>query len=338
MNKPLSMTAGLLVGLLCLIGGLLAAFMVGRFSISISGMIQLLSDIWQGRSLPGDPIATIVINIRGPRIIGAIVIGASLAMAGAAYQGLFRNPLVSPDLLGASTGAALGTVLGIFFSLGIVAIQGAAFSGGILAVVLVYSIAATLRADDRLLILVLTGVVLGSLLGACIGLIKYLADPYNQLPAMTFWLLGSLSSFNKNDLPLLIFPSMFGAMILFALRWQMNAMSMPEEEARALGVRTELVRSLVILAATLLTAASVTAAGVIGWIGLIVPHIARFLVGPSFHALLPTSALIGASFLLLIDTAARSIAPIEIPLGILTALMGAPVFIWVMANARKSWA
>jgi iron complex transport system permease protein len=212
------------------------------------------------------------------------MIGAALAIAGTAFQGLFRNPLVSPDLLGASSGAALGSVLGIYFSLGVLAIEAFAFGGGLLAVAAVYLIGSAIRVRDPVLVLVLTGVVIGALLGAGVGLVKYIADPYNQLPAMTFWLLGSLAAINIADLAPLFGPVALGTLILVALRWRMNVMSLPDEEARALGVPTGPLRVAIVAAATLVTSASVAAAGIIGWVGLVVPHIARTDRGPARHS------------------------------------------------------
>jgi iron complex transport system permease protein len=263
--------------------------------------------------------------------------GAALAVAGTAFQGLFRNPLVSPDLLGASSGAALGAVLGIYLSLGVFAVQVLAFVGGLAAVVAVYLIGSTVRARDPILVLVLTGVVIGALLGAGVGLVKYIADPYNQLPAMTFWLLGSLAAASAADLIPLFGPVALGTLILLALRWRMNVLSLPDEEARALGLPTGPMRVAVIAAATLVTSASVATAGIIGWVGLVVPHIARTLVGPDFGRLIPTAALLGGGFLLVIDTLARTAAAIEIPLGILTAIVGTPFFVWLLTGVSKTW-
>jgi iron complex transport system permease protein len=228
-------------------------------------------------------------------------------------------------------------VLGIYLSLGVLGIQTLAFGGGLLAVAAVYMIGSALRGGDTILVLVLTGVVVGSLLGAGVGLVKYLADPYNQLPAMTFWLLGSLAGTSAPDLLSLVGPVLLGILVLLALRWRMNAMSLPEEEARALGVPTGPLRAAVVAAATLVTAASFSAAGVIGWVGLVVPHLARFLVGPSFPRLLPTAAVLGGGYLLLIDTLARTLASVEIPLGILTAVIGTPFFIGLLRQAHRSW-
>ncbi|HXW28399.1 MAG TPA: iron ABC transporter permease, partial [Xanthobacteraceae bacterium] len=282
-------------------------------------------------------IQTVIFEIRGPRVLAAVLVGAALAVAGTAFQGLFRNPLVSPDILGASSGAALGAVTGIYFSLGAFGVEGLAFAGGLAAVATVYGIGSALRSPDPVLVLVLTGVVVGALLGAGVGLVKYLADPYNQLPAMTFWLLGSLAATNVADLLPLFTPIAVGTLILLGLRWRLNALSLPDEEARALGLATGPVRMAVIAAASLVTAASVALAGIIGWVGLVVPHLARFLVGPDFARLLPTAAILGGGYLLLIDTLARAAATVEIPLGILTAVIGTPFFIWLLTSAHKSW-
>jgi iron complex transport system permease protein len=333
-----SSAPGLLIALAILIAGLLLAFMVGRYPVSIGDVFHVVLAKLTGRAADTPAAVTNVIwEIRGPRVIAAALIGAALAIAGTAFQGLFRNPLVSPDLLGASSGAALGAVLGIYFSLGVLAIEGFAFIGGLLAVAAVYLIGSAIRVRDPVLVLVLTGVVIGSLLGAGVGLLKYLADPYNQLPAMTFWLLGSLAGVNIADLLPLFAPVAFGTLVLLALRWRMNVMSLPEEEARALGVPTAPLRVAIVAAATLVTSASVASAGIIGWVGLVVPHIARTLVGPDFARLIPAAALLGAGFLLLIDTLARTLTTTEVPLGILTALIGTPFFIWLLAGVSKTW-
>ena len=333
-----SSAPGFLISFLVLIAGLLLAFTVGRYPVSLSDLFAVISAKLTGQT-PEVPSAveTVICQVRGPRIIAAILVGAALAVAGTAFQGLFRNPLVSPDILGASSGAALGAVLGIFASLGVFAIQALAFAGGLVAVALVYAVGSAVRARDPVLVLVLAGVVIGALLGAGVGLIKYLADPYNQLPAMTFWLLGSLAATGPSDLIPLFGPVALGTVALLALRWRMNVMSLPDEEARALGVPTGSLRIVIVAAATLVTSASVATAGIIGWVGLVVPHIARTLVGPDFGRLIPAAALIGGGFLLLIDTLARSAAAVEIPLGILTALVGTPFFIWLLASVAKTW-
>jgi len=329
---------GLAIALAVLGAGLVVAFTVGRYPVSIAELIDVLWSRLLGRpsSAPG-AVENVVLLVRGPRVVAAVLVGSALAVAGTAFQGLFRNPLVSPDILGASSGAALGAVLGIFFSLGVVGIELLAFAGGLAAVAAVYVIGSVLRSRDPILVLVLTGVVVGALLGSGVGLVKYLADPYNQLPAMTFWLLGSLAATGVSDLVPLFGPVALGTLVLMALRWRMNVMSLPEEEARALGVPTGYLRVAIVTAATLVTSASVATAGVIGWVGLIVPHLARSLVGPDFSRLLPTAAILGGGYLLFIDTLARTASSVEIPLGILTAVIGTPFFIWLLASVQRTW-
>ena len=331
-------SSGLLIALALLIVALLLAFTLGRYPVGLGDLFKVIAaKITDHPSDVPAAAANVIWQVRGPRILAAVLVGAALAIGGTAFQGLFRNPLVSPDLLGASSGAALGAVLGIYFSLGVFAIQALAFFGGLVAVAAVYLIGSVVRARDPVLVLVLTGVVIGALLGAGVGLVKYVADPYNQLPAMTFWLLGSLAATSVADLVPLFGPIALGSLILVALRWRMNVLSLPEEEARALGLPTGPLRVAVIAAATLVTSASVATAGIIGWVGLVVPHIARTLVGPDFARLIPTAALLGGGFLLVIDTLARTLGAIEIPLGILTAVIGTPFFIWLLAGVSKTW-
>ena len=329
---------GLAIATAVLMAGLLLAFTVGRYPVSLGDLLTVLVAKVTGQTADvPTAVQSVVLQVRGPRVLAAALVGAALAVAGTAFQGLFRNPLVSPDILGASSGAALGAVTGIFFSLGVLAIQALAFVGGLIAVAAVYMIGSAVRARDPILVLVLTGVVVGALLGAGVGLVKYLADPYNQLPAMTFWLLGSLAAANVSDLLPLFGPVALGTAVLIALRWRMNVMSLPEEEARSLGVPTGPLRVAIVAAATLTTSASVATAGIIGWVGLVVPHLARSLVGPDFARLLPTAAILGGGYLLVIDTLARTAAEVEIPLGILTAVVGTPFFIWLLASMQRTW-
>jgi iron complex transport system permease protein len=250
---------------------------------------------------------------------------------------MFRNPLVSPDLLGVSAGASLGAILGIVLSLPLLLIQGFAFIGGLAAVAMVYLVAVMVRRHDPVLLLVLAGIAVGALLSAAISLLKILADPYDQLPAITYWLLGSLASTTAGDAGSIVPALLLGLLPLWLLRWRMNLMTLGEEEARALGLETRRLRLLFVAGATLVTAASVSIAGAIGWVGLLVPHVARMLVGPDFTRLLPASALLGAGFLLAVDTLARTMATVEVPLGILTACLGAPFFLWLMASSRRGW-
>ena len=310
----------------------LVAFAVGRYPVSLSELGSLLL----GSGVPVD-VESVIFQVRGPRVLAALLVGAGLAAAGSAYQGMFRNPLVSPDILGVSTGAALGAVLAIFLSENILVMQALAFAGGLGAVALVYAVGSRMRAHDPLLALVLTGVVIGTLLGSAIALVKYLADPYNELPAITFWLLGSLASIAPADLALAFPLALAGLAPLLLLRWRINLLALPDEEARALGVDTRRLRLLVVACATLITASVVAISGIIGWVGLLIPHAARLLVGPDFRRLLPLAMLMGAGFMLAVDTLCRTLAAIEVPPGVLTALIGTPFFLWLFALARRTW-
>jgi iron complex transport system permease protein len=316
---------------LALLAAVLSALAVGRFPIPPGALPELAL----GR---GDPVAlTVFWNVRLPRVLAAMLVGGGLAAAGAAFQGMFRNPLASPDLLGVSVGASLGAVVGILLDLPVVGIQGLAFAGGIGAVTAVSALAALVRGrgTDPVLVLVLAGIALGALLGAAVSLVKVLADPYNQLPAITFWLLGSLSGVTRADLRVAAGPVLLGLLLLATLRWRLNLLTLDEDEARALGVATGRLRALAIGGATLVVAAVTAVAGAVGWVGLIVPHAARLLGGPDLRRLLPLSALLGAAFLLGVDTVARGVARIEIPLGILTATLGTPLFLWLLARAGR---
>jgi len=316
----------------------IASFCVGPYAIAPDDLVRSISSRALDRASGLDPVAeTVIWQIRLPRVLAALAIGAALASAGAAYQGLFRNPLVSPDILGVTAGASLGAVLGIYFSLPVVVIQALAFGGGLFAVALVYLVGWTVRARDPMLVLVLAGVAIGALLGACVSLIKVLADPYNQLPAITYWLLGSLSAVTPGDLISVTPAIVLGLALLMLLRWRVNVMSLDDEEARALGLNTGVLRAVLIVGATLLTAAAVSISGVIGWIGLLTPHVARALVGADFGRLLPTSIMLGGGFLVGVDLIARSAAAIEIPLGVLTAVLGAPFFLYLLASTTRGW-
>jgi iron complex transport system permease protein len=332
-GHPAAIVAGL-AALLALL--MLAAALVGAYPLSFADMAAAVARKLTGAPAQGQ-IDTVLFDIRLPRVFAAVLVGAGVAAAGAAYQTLFRNPLVSPDILGVSTGAGLGAVLGIFLSLPVAGIQLLAFAVGLATVGLVYAIASLVRERDPILVLVLAGVVVGSLAGAAISLLKILADPYDQLPAIVFWLLGSLSAVRKGEVwaaaPLVA----LGLVPLVALRWRINVLSLGDEEAKALGVEAGRLRLFVVAAATLMTASVVAISGVIGWVGLVIPHIAGMAVGPSFDRLLPTAMLLGASYLLLVDTIARTMARIEVPIGILTAIIGAPFFLWLLARGREGW-
>ena len=318
------------VGILALLVAILGALAVGRFPITPTQLWAILTGADTGTG------AIVFWNIRAPRVAAAILVGACLAAAGAAFQGMFRNPLASPDLLGVSAGASLGAVLGIFLGLPVAAVQGMAFAGGIAAVAAVAAVSATVRGQgDPVLVLILAGIALGALMGAAISLLKILADPYNQLPAITFWLLGTLSGATPNDMLAAAPAAIMGLVLLLLLRWRLNLLTLGEDEARALGVNTAAMRAGAVAGATLATASVTALAGAVGWIGLVVPHMARLLGGPDLRRLIPLSALLGAAFLLFVDTLARVAGRTELPLGILTAVLGTPLFLWLLVRLRR---
>lgn len=314
------------------------ALCLGPYPLAPGEALRALGAWLLGSDGPQRPETIVVVNVRLPRVIAALMVGGALAAAGATYQGLFRNPLVSPDILGVSAGASVGAALGIFWSMPVVLIQAMAFAGGVATVTTVYLVAASVRGREPVLVLVLAGVVVGALAGALVSLLKILADPYDQLPAITFWLLGTLSGIKMGDVwssaPIVL----ASVVPLVALRWRMNVLSLGDDEARALGVEAGRLRLLFVAAATLMTASVVAIAGVVGWVGLVMPHVARMLAGPSFSRMLPLSILLGGGYLLLVDTLARTLATTEVPLGILTAFVGAPFFLYLLARGRQAWA
>ncbi|MDN3519526.1 iron ABC transporter permease [Aquisalimonas lutea] len=331
--------AGYVLPVLAILGLVALAFNLGRYPVAPGQALAILYAAATGteHGLPAT-LETVVMDVRLPRIGAALVVGAALAAAGATYQGIFRNPLVSPDILGVSSGAAFGAALAIFLALPFLFVQGLAFVFGLVAVSAVYLIATLVRgAHNPLLVLVLAGVVVGSLLSAAVSMLKYLADPYDQLPAIEYWLLGSLSAARAGDVLGILVPVALGLIPLVLVRWRINLLSLDEEEARALGVNTGRLRVVVIAAATLITASAISIAGTVGWVGLIIPHLARMLVGPNYIRLLPASILVGAGYLLAVDTVARNAAAIELPLGTLNAFLGAPFFLYLLARARRSW-
>jgi len=324
-----------MLGLLLLV---LASLAIGKYSVSPSAILRILFAGLAGDQPDVDPIQqTVIWNVRLPRVIAGLLIGAALAAAGATYQGLFRNPLVSPDILGVSAGASLGAVFAIFLKMPVPVIQLMSFCGGLLAVAAVYAVGSAVRGRDPVLTLVLAGIAIGAVVGAGISLIKILADPYDQLPAITYWLLGSLAAVTRADIGSILPVMLIGLLPLLALRWRMNVMTLGDEEAQTLGVDTRLTRLALVFGATLITAASVSIAGIVGWVGLVIPHVARLLVGPDFRRLLPAAIMLGGGYMLVVDTLARSIALTEIPLGILTAVVGAPFFLWLLASGKRGW-
>lgn len=317
------------IGAACII----LAMASGPYPLSFSQLIDLVVGVNASPSF--SKVSVVFWQIRLPRILSAMLIGAALAAAGTAYQGMFRNPLVSPDILGVSTGAGLGACFAIWLGMSIILIQGMAFIGGLLVVFCVWTIARRATYHEPVLTLVLVGIALGTVCGAGISLIKILADPYTQLPSITFWLLGGLASITLADLKI-AFPCMLMGLIpLVLLRWRLNLLSLSDDEAQAMGINVARMRLVVIISATLMTASAVAIAGVVGWVGLIVPHIGRLLIGSNHQRLLPVSMAVGAILLLLTDTLARTVTSTELPLGILTAFIGAPFFLLLLLRGRR---
>jgi iron complex transport system permease protein len=333
----LSITVVLAVVLLVI---MLASMTLGQYSMTIQEVIGAILHHFLGIMTDGYQAVheTVIISVRFPRVIAAACIGIALAAAGASYQGLFRNPMVSPDLLGASSGAAFGAAVSLLIGADPIVVQLAAFLCGLFAVGISYWISNIVsRGENIILSLVLTGMVVASMFSAFISIIKYVADPNTKLPSITYWLLGGLTSIHNDDLPLLLIPIAIGIIPILLFRYRLNVLSFGEEEARALGVNTKAIRALYIVCATLVTSASVAASGMIGWVGLVIPHLARLIVGPNYKLLLPVSALIGGVFLLVVDNISRVFFSVEVPLGILTALVGAPFFLYLLARGKKSW-
>ena len=309
--------------------------MLGRYPITPVEAVGMLASL----AFPIDPFwtsqqETLFFQVRLPRIVLALMVGGSLAAAGAAYQGTFQNPLVSSDILGASQGAAFGAAVAILLGLGSLGVSLSAFVFSIVAVLLVLAVG-TRAKGNHLLIVVLAGVMVSSLFQAGVSFTKLIADPTDQLAAITYWLMGSLTGAKWSDMALSIGPIAAGLAVLFALRWRINVLTMGDDEASTMGVNARRVRLIVIVAATLVTAASVSISGMIGWVGLVIPHFSRMIVGCDYRKLLPASMLMGASFLLIVDDVARLVATSEIPIGILTAFVGAPFFLYLITRRKQ---
>lgn len=313
-----------------------ASFLLGRYPISPVDVIStILCPIFPQLEV-SPTITNIVFEIRIPRIIAAIVVGAALAMAGAAFQSIFKNPLVSSDLLGVSNGAGFGAALAIILSGSNIVIQLFAFVFGLVSVSITYLISRAYKAGG-ILILVLSGVAISAFFNSLISAIKFVADPDDKLPEIVYWLMGSLASVTMDKLLMISIPIIIGFAILLALRWHMNLLAMGDEEAQSLGLNPSRVRLLIIAGCTLLTSAAVSVSGIIGWIGLVIPHMTRMIVGPDNRVLIPASLSLGASFLLLIDNISRAVISIEIPIGILTAIIGVPIFLYLLKKGYSEW-
>lgn len=317
-----------LVFVLALLGSLL----LGRYALSPGQLLHMLWTKVTGGAADW-PLSDdkVVFAVRLPRVAAAALVGAALAVSGAAYQGMFRNPMVSPDILGASTGAGFGAAVAILLGAGYFGISAAAFCCGLLAVAAAWLVSRLSRTNQTVT-LILAGMMISSLFSAGTSFVKLVADTQQQLPAITYWLMGSLSSIKDKDVLFLSIPVTLGMVPLLALRWRMNLLTLGEEEAQSMGVNTRRLRGTVIVCATLLTSASVAVSGMIGWVGLVIPHFCRMLFGYDYRRLIPAGALFGASFLLIVDDIARLVTTGELPLGILTAFVGAPLFVYLIVT------
>lgn len=322
-----------------LLGIIVLSFYMGRFTkVNMSKIPLILID----RVIPITPQSwtsieeRVIISLRLPRIIAAIIIGASLSISGVSFQMLFSNPMASPDTLGVTSSSSFGAVLAIFLSVGAFFTKMLSFAVGCFSVLFVLFVATKLSKGRNMTIyLILIGMVVSAMFSALLSIIKYLADPMLQLPQITYWLMGSFANVTTKDLPYCILFFSIGAIPIFLLRWKMNLLSLSEYEARSMGENVFFLKVITIVSATLLTASSVAMTGGIGWVGLVIPHIARILVGSDSRKLLPVSALLGSSFLLLMDNFARSLSSAEIPISILTSLFGAPIFFILLIKSKE---
>lgn len=283
-----------------------------------------------------DTAENVVLRVRLPRAVMAGAVGAGLSVSGAAFQGMFHNPLVSPFILGVSAGAGFGAALAIIADGSMLVIQLSAFAFGIVAVTATY-FTSRIYKTTPILMLVLSGMVVSALFQSMLSLLKYTADTESKLPAIVFWLMGSMGSIGLKDLPAALTPIVLGSIGLLQIRWRMNVLSMGELEARALGMNTELLKGIIIICTTLIASTVVAFCGIIGWVGLVIPHLCRMLTGPDHRVLLPTTLCVGAAYLILIDNLSRLISPAEIPLGILTAMAGAPFFAYLLRKTKGGW-
>lgn len=315
-----------------LLVAMVVSITTGRYSVSAE---QLFTLIWRRIArLPlhdAETINTVIFHVRLPRIMGAAMIGSALSLSGVIYQSIFRNPMVSPGILGVSSGAGFGAALGILLSMNLAGVQLLAFVFGSIAVAITCLFGRVLKGDgDSIIMLILVGMVVSTVFASFISLTKFVADPDDKLPAITFWLMGSLAAVNMNDVQSIAVPILAGSIPLFLVRWKLNILSFSDDEAKSLGVNVGPLRLMIIICSTIITAAAISISGIIGWVGLIIPHICRMITGPDHRTLIPFSMMTGAIYLMMVDNIARSVATVEIPLGIITALIGAPFFLYLM--------
>lgn len=310
----------------------ISSFNLGRYDgIDFLDVIKIiLSKIFPsiGRTWDAN-MENVILFIRFPRIFAAVLIGAALSLSGATYQAVFKNPLVSPDILGASAGASLGAAIAIFIGKDHFWVQLFAFAFSLISVALVCLISNRIKKDPSLA-LILSGIFIGALASAIVSLIKFMADPNDKLPTITYWLLGSLSYISMENILPIILPVVISGTLLLLLSWRINVLALGDNEAKSLGIETKRLRWVVIICSTILTAAAISVGGLIGWVGLVIPHLMRMFIGSNSKFLFPASIFAGGAFLLIVDNVARSLSKQEIPLGVLTAIIGAPFFILLL--------
>lgn len=333
------MSARALAGVAALFAACALSVVIGRYPLDAGTALAVIASKIAPIKPWWPPVAeAIVFDLRLPRIGAALLIGAALSVSGAAYQGVFRNPMASPDILGVAAGASLGAGLGILLNWPVAAIEACAFALGLAAAGATALAGALRKGGDSALTMILAGIFIGSLFSSALAILKLAADPANVLPAITFWLMGSLANINIRELALAAPPILLGFALVWALRWRLDVLTLGDDEAMALGVDAPRLRLAIVVGATLMTSAAVSVAGIIGLVGLIVPHLARPFCGPSARLLIPSSALLGGVFLLLVDDFARVISGAEMPIGVLTSLIGAPIFLYLLSTiARKGW-
>lgn len=336
-DRLLSGPGAILLMAVILVTCILLSFLFGRYPVPFRELCGILADKFLSIFGLGiepfwtDAMQAAVWNVRLPRVLMSVLVGACLSAAGAAYQGVFQNPMAAPDVLGASAGAGFGAALAIYVGLSSMYITLAAFGMSLLTVALVFWVSRHAK-GERVLGLVLAGIMVSSLFQAGTSFIKLAADPTNKLPEITYWLMGSLSGAKWSELGFVIWPMLLGLVPLFLLRWRLNVLAMGDDEARAMGVDAGRLRIWLIIAATLVTAASVSVSGMIGWVGLVIPHMVRRICGSDYRWLMPCSMLGGGTFLLIVDNVSRNVTTSGIPIGILTAFIGAPFFLWLITG------
>lgn len=322
----------IIILIIALLFVMITSVTLGRYPISLKELAGILgSKIFNIEQFWSNTQESLLLIHRIPRIILACLVGCCLSAAGASYQGVFQNPMAAPDILGASSGAAFGAALAILLGLSRSMITIFAFAASLITVALVIFVGNRAK-GKRVLGLILAGIMLGSLVSSGTSLIKLVADPDDQLPAITYWLMGSLNGTAPKDVWFALIPMLIGLIPLFLLRWRVNILTLGDNEAKTMGVNSKRLRIIVIFCATLITAASVSVSGVIGWVGLVIPHLTRRMVGNNYRHLMPASMLFGAIFLLLVDNISRNLLATEIPIGILTSFIGAPFFIYLITR------